>query len=247
MTATNELTTRANTLIIPVLPQLESREAWLTFCRREVPYAFIKTPECLVDFQSTFLKITLPPEKAAYHDAIKYSLGSRTHMEPVWRLIKGCDWSLKEIIRGLEQMDFSSNVRDNSLLKLHTDLSVRKYFSRERNLITPSDIGLLQPHYSAPEAWSAQSLARLVSHQQFTDLRSEQKLLGNAQNTQPSDLPTTQEILMLLLDPVEQCRGEVIEERLYIYRGKQPFISLVPKLEWPEPRLKAKPLTRYAL
>ncbi len=44
---------------IRVLPQLESREAWLAFCRRERPYCLIDRPSCLVDFQTHFLQLTL--------------------------------------------------------------------------------------------------------------------------------------------------------------------------------------------
>lgn len=226
-------------MIIPVLQQLNSRDQWMAFCRRELPYCFIETPECLVDFQTTFLKITVLPKETLIHDAVKYSLGSRNSMEPVWRLIKGCNWDLGAILAGLEQMEFGSNVRDNSLLKVHTDLSVRKYFSRERGLVSPASLGLLPPLLSAPDIWHAQAVAQMISHQQFSDLRNEVKALPGKQSIAGAPPPSLSSIMMILLDPIEQCIGQMHKERLHIFRGKQPFISLIPKLSKPKPRLKS--------
>ncbi len=226
-------------MIIPVLEQLNTRDEWMAFCRREAPYCFISSPECLLDFQSTFLKITLLPHNTLVQDAIKYSLGSRTSMEPVWRLIKGCNWNLHTIIDGLEKMDFGSNVRDNSLLKTHTDLSVRKYFSRERCLVAPTNIGILQPLSAQPDIWDPISINRMISHQQFSSLKNEQRLLPSKQQRNSNlEPPSLQEISLILLDPVEQCIGQMHKGRLHIFRGKQPFISLKPLLAWPKPRLK---------
>lgn len=225
-------------MIIPVLEQLNTRDEWMAFCRREAPYCFVASPECLLDFQSTFLKITLLPQNTLIQDAIKYSLGSRTSMEPVWRLIKGCQWDLHTIISGLDKMDFSSNVRDNSLLKVHTDLSVRKYFSRERCIVAPTTLGLLQPLMAIPDIWDASSICRLISHEQFSDLRNEQKMLPSQYVSSSLPPPSIKEIVLILLDPVEQCIGQIHDGRLQIYRGKQPFISLQPVLTWPKPRLK---------
>ncbi|WP_415903243.1 hypothetical protein ACMXYR_05725 [Neptuniibacter sp. QD29_5] len=225
-------------MIIPVLQQLNSRDQWMAFCRRELPYCFIESPECLVDFQTTFLKITLLPKDTLIHDAVKYSLGSRTSMEPVWRLIKGCNWDLNAILTGLEQMAFDSNVRDNSLLNVHTDLSVRKYFSRERCLVSPNTLGLLEPLMAQPDIWDAQALAKLISHQQFSSLQNEVKALPGSKQNAGAPPPSISTIMMILLDPVEQCIGQLHKGRLHIFRGKQPFISLIPKLAWPKPRLK---------
>ncbi|PIE25299.1 MAG: hypothetical protein CSA60_00870 [Neptuniibacter caesariensis] len=157
-------------------------------------------------------------------------------MEPVWRLIKGCEWDLQAIINGLETMDFSSNVRDNSLLKVHTDLSVRKYFNREHCVVPPSHIGLLDPLMAEPNIWDSRQLARLITHQQFTSLRSEQKssLGHHGSNFKTPDLG---EITLTLLNPVENCIGHMHKNRLHIFRGKQPFISLIPRFIWPKPRL----------
>ena len=225
-------------MVIPVLNKLSTREQWLDFCRREAPYCFVEAPECLIDFQSTFLKITLLPNHSLVHDAVKYSLGSRSSMEPVWRLIKSCNWNIQHIIQGLEEMDFSSNVRDNSLLKAHTDLSVRKYFSRERCLVSPGSLGLLEPLMAVPDIWSAYHLAQMITHGQYKDLRNEKKLLQGASPYAGLEAPDSSEIILILLDPVEQCIGQKIDGRLHIFRGKQPFISLIPELNWPKPRLK---------
>lgn len=222
-------------MIIPVLQQLNTRDEWMAFCRRETPYCFVGTPECLVDFQSTFLIITLLPKNTLSQDAVKYSIGSRTSIEPVWQLIKGCKWNLNAIILGLEEMDFSSNVRDNSLLKAHTDLSVRKYFSRERCITTPTRLGLLDPLMAIPDIWDAMALNQLISNQQFSDLRSELD-----QTAEAGSEPTLSEIKLILLNPLEQCVGQLHDGRLHIFCGKQPFISLIPQLRWPKPRLKQK-------
>ncbi|MCP4594943.1 hypothetical protein [Neptuniibacter sp.] len=227
-------------MIIPVLPTLNTRDQWMEFCRREAPYCFVEQPECLLDFQSTFLKITLLPKGTLIHDSIKYSLGSRISMEPVWRLIKACNWDLHAIIQGMEQMDFGSNVRDNSLLKVHTDLTVRKYFSREKHIVAPHSIGLLKPLSAQPDVWDSHALSCLISNQQFKDLRNEQKALSHGKVFGGSPPPSLPEIQMILLDPVEQCIGQPHKGRLHIFRGKQPFISLIPELKWPEPRLKKK-------
>tara|TARA_Y100000782_G_scaffold28460_1_gene31853 strand:+ start:12773 stop:13465 length:693 start_codon:yes stop_codon:yes gene_type:complete len=225
-------------VIIPVLRQLNTREQWMDFCRREVPYCFIESPECLLDFQSTFLKITLLPTNTIVHDAIKYSLGSRTSMEPVWRLIKGCNWQLDNILAGLEEMDFTSNVRDNSLISAHTDLSVRKYFNREHCIVAPSNLGLLPPLSSFPAIWDPLSINQLLSNQQYTDLRDERKALPSQHSRSSLPTPTLNEIRLMLLDPVEQCIGQIHEKRLHIFRGKQAFVSLIPSLSKPKPRLK---------
>lgn len=228
-------------MVIPVIPTLNTREQWLAFCRRERPYAFIEQPDCLLDFQSTFLKITLLPAQNHFRDSLKYSLGARTSMEPVWRLIKACQWDLGAIIQGLEQMDFSSNVRDNSLLKLHTDLSVRKYFSREPHLVPPQTLGILPPVSAKPSIWGAYELNCLISNRQFSEMRSEIVTLPGSKLYGGVGLPTLAEVSLTLMDPVEQCHGQWVDTRLHIFRGKQPYISLIPDLRWPKPRLKKTP------
>jgi len=223
-------------VIIPVLPSLNTRDQWMSFCRRESAYCFIEEPECLLDFQSTFLKITLLPKSTVEQDSIKYSLGSRNSMEPVWRLIKACNWDLNTIITGIEKMDFSSNVRDNSLLQVHTDLSARKFFSRERYVVSPQSIGVLEPLSIMPEIWERHSLSRMVSNKQYNALQNERKTQpGNKRST---SVPSHDEICITLLDPTKTCIGQIHKGRLHIFCQKQPFISLIPDLTWPHPRLK---------
>lgn len=224
-------------MIIPVLPTLNTRAQWMAFCRRETPYCFIEQPECLIDFQSTFLKITLLPKDSLIRDCVKYSLGSRSSMEPVWRLIKACNWDLQGIISGIEQMDFGSNVRDNSLLKVHTDLSARKFFSRERYMVPPQEVGLLEPVSALPEIWDRNTLNRLICNRQYKAMQNEMKTLPGKKKIGGIAPPSIDEICLTLMDPVEQCIGQMHKGRLHIFRGKQPYLSLIPDLSWPEPRL----------
>lgn len=65
---------------------------------------------------------------------MRFTLGSRSSLEPAWQLIKGCGWSLTHVIHGLESLNFNTNVRDNAAFKLPSDLSVRKSFAREPRL-----------------------------------------------------------------------------------------------------------------
>ncbi|TVQ69463.1 MAG: hypothetical protein EA373_08745 [Oceanospirillales bacterium] len=67
-------------------------------------------------------------------DAVRYTLGSRSSLEPAWQLIKGCRWSLQCVIEGLESLNFNTNVRDNSAFKIPSELSVRKSFAHEPRL-----------------------------------------------------------------------------------------------------------------
>lgn len=117
---------------IAVFPSLESKEDWLNFFRREHPYCLIDMPSTLVDFQSTFLQLTCfkPDEE----DAVRYTLGSRSSLEPAWQLIKRCGWSLQSVIEGLDSLNFSTNVRDKSTFKIPSELSVRKSFAKEPRL-----------------------------------------------------------------------------------------------------------------
>ncbi|MFW1677002.1 hypothetical protein ACFVYJ_04380 [Pontibacter sp. JAM-7] len=220
---------------IRVLPSLNTRDQWITFCRREQPYCYVEQPVCLVDFQSSFLQLTLFPE---HGDAIKYSLGSRNSMEPAWQLIKACNWQLETLINGLNEMDFSSNVRDNALLQVHTDLTARKVFAREK-LLPPQQTGLLKPLTAQPQRWDNLSLCRMISHQQFQDLRSEQVYLQGSQlrPSAPPATPAADELIQLLLEEDQPCSGELREGRLFLLLHGQPIASLIPKLTWPEPRL----------
>jgi hypothetical protein len=145
-------------MIIAVFPSLESKQDWLIFFRREHPYCLIDMPSTLVDFQSTFLQLTCfkPDEE----DAVRFTLGSRSSMEPAWQLIKGCGWSLRSVIEGLESLNFNTNVRDNSAFNIPSELSVRKSFAKEprlSNFINPTVSNTL----------SAERLAQCLYAQQY--------------------------------------------------------------------------------
>lgn len=230
-------------MIIRVLPQLNSRQQWIDFCRRETPYCFVDQPECLVDFQSTHLQITLLSSHSQGKDAIKYSLGSRRSVEPAWKLIRACNWDLSAVVAGLEQMDFSSNVRDNSLLGVHTDLTARKFFSKERSVVAPSKVGLLKPLTLAPKIWHAESLLRLLANGQYKDLRSEQIALPGTQGKAVSGgipAPSINSLRLMLLDKPWEWIGQPHGDRLHLFRERQPMVSLTPDFTAPAPRLKSK-------
>lgn len=204
-------------MIIRVLPQLESREEWLAFCRREMPYCLIDHPSCLVDFQTHFLQLTLfdtVPE-------VRYTLGSRRSMEPAWQLIKGCNWSLTRLIEGLASLDFGSNVRDNGLLGLEGELSARRSFPRDAHLHSPASSRLLAPLKTLPQHWCAHTLSCLLANEQFRDWREEQE---------DASLSAAG-VLLDMLDHSELWSGRPFGPRLQLcYRG-QVLASLIPELE----------------
>jgi hypothetical protein len=216
-------------MIIRVLPQLESREEWLAFCRRETPYCLIDQPGCLVDFQTHFLQLTLfdtLPE-------VRYTLGSRRSMEPAWKLIKGCNWSLTRLIDGLASLEFGSNVRDNSLLGLSGDLSARRSFPRDRHLHSPASSRLLPALKQLPQQWNSHTLSCLLANEQFRDWREEQE------DASLSALA----VLLNLLEHPQQWSGRAFGPRLQICYRNQVLASLIPQLE----RSTAEPARRGVL
>jgi len=228
-------------MIIRVLPELENRDQWLSFLRREQPYCLVEQPECLVDFQTHFLQLTLfhplndqgrsnplsnPLSNNSQRDPERYTLGSRNSMQPAWDLIRGCNWSLSTIIEGLAQLDFGGNVRDNSLLGLHGDVSVRKRFASERSLLPPSASGLLQPLKTLPEQWSGDALCRLLANEQWRDWQAESN-----ERISPR---------ALLLELQQNCDDWQVAhrgERLLLRRAGKPIVSFVPDPTPPRPRL----------
>lgn len=154
---------------IPVLNQLETRTEWISFFRRERSYAYITKPLCLVDLQTTYLQVTLLKEDMLDgRQATKYSLGSKSSIEPIWKMIKACNWQLSTIIDGLISLEFNSNVRDNAFPEMHRDLTVRKFFAKDKQLLAPTLIGPLTPLIAEPESWSISDVCRLLSHQQYS-------------------------------------------------------------------------------
>ncbi len=181
-------------MIIRVLPELEQRDQWIRFCQRETPYCYVRQPDSLVDFQSSFLTITqLNGGIRDGRDAIKYSIGSRGSVEPAWLFIKRCDFSLKRMLAGLQQLEFNGNARDNSLRGLIRDVTVRKFFSKEKALISPTTLATLEPVRTLPQQWGLHQICALLANNQVRDLR---RHLDNPR------LPAAQ-ALVLREDPVQ--------------------------------------------
>ncbi|MDO6562015.1 hypothetical protein Q4488_01360 [Amphritea sp. 1_MG-2023] len=221
---------------IRCLPHLNTKQAWLSFCKREVSCCFTEQPEAMVDFQTTYLMITVLEQNTRQgKQAMKYSLGSRTSMAPAWKFIKACDFNLQRMIDGLAQINFDGNVRDNSLLKAHTDLTVRKFFSRDRLIISPGNLGRLIPLTAPPAHWSLRDLACLLANQQFRDMRTEQLALpGNDQfmiEFRGIPTPEIQETLVDIINQPEQWQVRPHPndtQRLIILRQNTPLCSFEP-------------------
>lgn len=228
-------------MIIRVLPELENRDQWLAFLRREQPYCLVEQPECLVDFQTSFLQLTLfnqesnrEPSNRESHkesrDPERYTLGSRSSMQPAWDLIRGCNWSLKAIIDGLNRLDFATNVRDNSLLGLHGDVSVRKRFVSERTLLPPTASGVLKPLERLPEQWSGDTLCRLLANDQWREWQAENE----------DETLSPKALLLALQQSCEQWQVARQGERLVLRHAGVPMVSFVPNPIPPKPRLLDK-------
>ena len=152
-------------MLIRILPSLESREAWLNFFNREVPYCLVDDLATVVDFQHTFLQVTQFNNTDL--DPVRYTLGSRSSMEPAWQLIKGCNWSLKKLVDGLNDLSFNSNVRDNSRFSLPKDLSVRKSFATEPRLLSARHL-LVKEKSVDIGSLSANRIANIIRNEQYT-------------------------------------------------------------------------------
>ncbi len=229
------------------LPHLNDRDAWISFCQREQPYCFIASPEALVDFQTTYLLITLLEGKTRNGKAaLKYSIGSRTTMEPAWRFIKACDFNLQMMLDGLNQVDFNGNVRDNSLLKAHTDLTVRKFFSKDKNIVSPSHMGLLSPLQRLPDVWNIAGVCRLLANQQFSHLDNLQLALpGKNGPSAGGSVISPKTLLLDLLDAPHEWQVRPVSHintpfHLRIYQKGQPHFSLRPDLKQPEPKMRQR-------
>ncbi|GAA0693616.1 hypothetical protein GCM10009104_21230 [Marinobacterium maritimum] len=203
-------------MIVRVLPQLESRDEWITFCRREVPYCLVDTPACLVDFQSHFLQLTLFNQA----EPVRYTLGSRRSIDPAWQLVKRCNWSLKRLVAGLDTLDFGGNVRDNELLGVHSDLSARRSQPRDPHLHAPTSSERLAPLQGLPAQWNCLSLKRLLANHQYRDWRSEQDevVLGPAA------------VLLDLLDHGGDWQARPYGPRLQLSCRGQVLVSLIADL-----------------
>lgn len=238
---------------IRCLPHLNTREAWLSFCQREVSCCFTEQPEALVDFQSNYLMITVLDANTRHgKQATKFSLGARNSLEPAWKFIKACDFNLQIMIDGLSQINFDGNVRDNSLLKAHTELTVRKYFAKERSVISPGHLGRLLPLTSTPQHWDIQHLLRLLANHQYLDLRTEQLALPNSDDFMVEfkgiPVPEVQSMLVEILNQPEhwQVRPHPNDSmRIIVLRENAPLCSFKPDYHQPKPKMAHRG-TRWA-
>jgi len=130
-------------MMIPILSELEARNQWVEFFQREQSYAQVKRPNCRIALQATYLQLT----RLDLPQPIRYTLGSRSSIEPVWDLISRCDWSLKALVEGLDGLALGASVRELSGRDWSADLSVRRSIPREQQLYTEAELG----------AWSAPS------------------------------------------------------------------------------------------
>ena len=157
---------------IPIIEALETQTQWLSFNANKIPYAYVKSPLSLIDFQSSYLQITVVSKSLRDgRQAKKFSLGEPHSKDPIWALIESCQWSLNRLTKGLQSLDFSTNVRDNSALNIHKNLSIRQFFSKDKSVISP----LLLQQYKAladePKTWFLQDIKQLLSAEQYTDLK----------------------------------------------------------------------------
>ncbi|WP_428033470.1 hypothetical protein [Amphritea sp.] len=230
---------------IRCLPHLNTKQAWLDFCQREVSSCFTLSPEAMVDLQTTYLMITVLDNHTRHgKQAIKYSLGSRSSLKPAWKFIQACDFNLQIMIDGLAEINFDGNVRDNSLLKAHTDLTVRKFFSKDRSIISPGNLGRLLPLSEPPPRWELLHLSQLLANHQYRDMRTEQLALPNNDQfmVEFKGIPTpeVQEMLVEIINQPQwwQVRPHPNDAaRLIILRQETPLCSFEPDFKPPKPKL----------
>ncbi|MFT5722827.1 MAG: hypothetical protein ACI9W6_003163, partial [Motiliproteus sp.] len=165
-----------------------------------------------------------------------YSIGSRHSIAPAWHFIKACDFDLSRMVELLQSQAFDGNARDNSRnnarLGLRPDISIRKFFAKQRALVSPSFLGPLEPLSSVPDFWDLHSICRVLASRQFTDLRSD--------SPDASDLrPSAESLLLALVEAPELWQIQRRSARIYIFKDRRHLYSLEPQLEAPQPRLTA--------
>lgn len=226
-------------MIIRIIDSLSSRQQWIDFCRRERPYCFIRQPDTLIDFQTSYLTITLLNQQVRHgQQATKYSIGSRASIAPAWQFIKACQFDLQQMIDLLQQQQFDGNARDNALAGLRRDTHIRKFFAKERAVVSPAFLGPLQPLTTAPAFWDLHSVCRLLANQQFEQLRSD-SAQDNAAEGRASDTsaPDAQALLLTLIENPNRWRIESRPPRIYIYRDRNHLYSFVPLIHAAMPTL----------
>jgi len=200
---------------IPILKSLESREQWLSFSAQETPYAYISSPLALVDFQTSFIMVTdINKNLRDGRRAKKFSIGAKLSNDPAWALIESSQWSLKVLLDKLNSLDFSSNVRDNSALNVHGDLTVRQFFSKDKCIISPLLLVQLAPLQKSPSAWFLNDVKRLLSCEQYKELKW---LVKDPQ------LNSIKAVLMQLISHPEGWRIDMQKEKI-VLSHKDVFI-----------------------
>jgi hypothetical protein len=150
-------------MMIPILPKLENRQQWTALFQRERPYSQIKSPSCRVDLQTSYLQLTCFDRPKV----IRYTLGSRTSLEPVWQLISRCNWSLKTLIQGLDGLDEGSSVRDKQIREWIPDLSVRRSIPREQQLYAEEPLGAWPQPIDIMRVDTLQAVCSVISWRKF--------------------------------------------------------------------------------
>jgi len=154
-------------MMIPILPQLERRQQWIDFFQRERPYAQIREPNCRVDLQTTFLQITRLGEQP-----LRFTLGSKTTLEPVWQIISRCNWSLQTILDGLDGVESSTAVRDRQIAQWSPDLSVRRSIPRDQHLYAEAPLGTWPKPNLSKEIEQIDAVRSLIAWGKFNDWKS---------------------------------------------------------------------------
>ncbi|MEH6825264.1 MAG: hypothetical protein V7629_15255 [Motiliproteus sp.] len=227
-------------MIIRILDSLSNRQQWIEFCRRERPYCFITQPDTLIDFQTSHLQISLLNRQVRHgQQAVKYSIGSRHSIAPAWHFIKACGFNLEQMIDLLQSQNFDGNARDNSRenarLGLRPDISIRKFFAKERAVISPAFLGPLDPLTQPPAFWDLHSICRLLANQQYCNLRCDSPVRKTTADPQAC----TQALLLALIETPEQWQIQLRSERIYIFKDRNHLYSLEAHVETPSPRLSA--------
>ena len=155
-------------MMIPILPALENREQWIEFFQRERPYAQVRQPNCRVDLQTTYLQLT----RFDQQKAIRYTLGSRTTLEPVWQIITRCNWSLTELMEGLDSLEPGSTVRDKGISNWSPDLSVRRSIPREQQLYSEAPLGAWEEPTDIMPIDSLEAACSLVAWRKIAEWES---------------------------------------------------------------------------
>ena len=219
-------------MMIRILPKLENAEQWHDFIQREQRYCFVNEPETLVDLQSNHLMITLLNKGVRNgRQAIKYSIGAKTSADPIKYFIAHCRFSLSFMLYLLEQLDFSKTVLDYDGLGNGHVLSIRRFFAREREILSPSLLSNLAPLSEWPARWSLGALLSLLANHQY-------HYLYGSKTANQNMAPRLDGLALLLniLDKPSRYRVRTHEEELLINRDGQPFAVLMPKLPGALPR-----------